>query len=711
MTLQVAQQTLQQYFGYANFRPLQAEIIDRILHQKDALVLMPTGGGKSICFQIPAMVMPGVCVVVSPLISLMKDQVESLQGNGVLAAYLNSSLSFDEQKAIEEKAKSGQLKLLYVSPEKLVSESFINFLHQLKINLFAIDEAHCISSWGHDFRPEYTKLRLLKKYFPRVPMVALTATADKTTREDILKQLELNQAEVFLASFDRPNLSLKVLPGQKRIQAIFDFLQTRKNDSGIIYCLSRKSTESLAEKLRDKGFDAIHYHAGMYAPDRAKAQEDFLNDRAGIVCATVAFGMGIDKSNVRWVIHYNLPKNIESYYQEIGRAGRDGLKSDTVLFYSYGDVMLLQKFAQDSGQSEMQLAKLDRMQQYADASICRRKILLSYFGESLEGNCNNCDVCKNPPSHFDGTLITQKALSAVYRVKESIGITMLIDILRGSQRQDLAEHGYDKIKTYGVGKDISARDWRAFILQFLQLGLLEMAYNQGNNLKLTNFARSVLFEKKKVELVKLTETKKKAEKTFNPRPKSNTKLFDEELFEHLRLLRRAIAGRKGVHPDLIFSDPTLKEMAEILPLTHKKMLAVSGVGAQKLKDYGDTFIDSILEFIRIYSQRGKRVTKITTYVTLAYYKEHLDAEEIAERRNLSPTTIYSHLADLYVKGFDIDIFSYISHEELEKVIPVIKKQFGITEQLKDIYEHFDQKVPYHKLRLAMAYLKVEENQV
>lgn len=709
MNLQAAQQTLKQYFGYDNFRPLQSEIIDRVLHKQDALVLMPTGGGKSICFQIPAMVMPGLCVVVSPLISLMKDQVESLQGNGVLAEYLNSSLSFDEQAKIEQKAKAGQLKLLYVSPEKLVSANFINFLNQLQINLFAIDEAHCISSWGHDFRPEYTKLRFLKQKFPHVPLIALTATADKTTRQDILKQLSLPNAEVFLASFDRPNLSLKVLPGQKRIQAILKFIEARKNESGIVYCLSRKSTESLAEKIRDAGFDAIHYHAGMYAPDRAKAQEDFLNDRVGIVCATVAFGMGIDKSNVRWVIHYNLPKNIESYYQEIGRAGRDGLKSDTILFYSYGDVMMLQKFAQDSGQSEIQLAKLDRMQQYAEASICRRKILLSYFGEALLQNCGNCDVCKNPPSHFDGTLIAQKALSAVFRVGEKVGITMLIDILRGSHRQDLLEHGYHKIKTYGIGNDISARDWRAFILQFLQLGMFEIAYNQGNNLKLTNFARQILFEKKKVQLVRLTEFKKKAEKTFNPRPKSNTKVFDDELFEHLRLLRRAIAGRKGVPPYVVFADTTLKEMAENLPLTPQSMLAISGVGAQKLKDYGDTFIDSILEFIRIYSQKGKRVTKITTYVTLAYHKEHLDVEEIAEKRGLSPTTIYSHIADLYVKGFDIDIFSYISHQELDKITPVIKKQFGITEQLKDIYDYFEQEIPYHKLRLAMAYLKVEEN--
>ena len=464
-----AKNALKKYFGYDTFRPMQEEIIQTIYEKKDALVLMPTGGGKSICYQIPAITQEGVCIVVSPLISLMKDQVESLKASGVKAAFLNSSLTTAEQKQVEDDVYYSAIKLLYVSPEKMLSQSFQPLIKQANINLFAIDEAHCISSWGHDFRPEYTKLNFIKSQFPNIPVVALTATADKITRRDIVKQLNLSDPKIFIASFDRPNISLSVRPGQKKIQQILDFVKARPNQSGIIYCLSRKNTEKVAEKLNAAGVKAGFYHAGLGAAERSKVQEDFINDNVPVVCATIAFGMGIDKSNVRWVIHHNLPKNIEGYYQEIGRSGRDGVKADTLLFYSFGDVMVLRDIIQnnDSENIEVQLSKLERMQQYAESLICRRKILLGYFSETLKEDCGNCDVCKNPPQHFDGTVVAQKALSAIARLKEKVGIRMLIDVLRGSRRQEIFQNEFDKIKTYGAGADISFSDWQHIISQLI----------------------------------------------------------------------------------------------------------------------------------------------------------------------------------------------------------------------------------------------------
>ncbi|MGL5261975.1 MAG: DNA helicase RecQ, partial [Bacteroides sp.] len=480
-------ETLKTKFGYTSFRPLQKEIIECLLQRKDCIVLMPTGGGKSICYQLPALLMKGVAVVVSPLISLMKDQVESLEANGIHAGALNSSNTETENELIKKQCRQGKISLLYISPEKLLAELHY-FLKDIDISLFAIDEAHCISQWGHDFRPEYTQLGVLHHYFSRIPIIALTATADKITRQDIAKQLNLDKPKLFVSSFDRPNLSLKVLTGfqqKEKHKYILNFIEERPSEAGIIYCLSRKNTERICRYLQKEGIKATIYHAGLSNAAREEAQDDFIKDQVQVVCATVAFGMGIDKSNVRWVIHYNMPKSIESYYQEIGRAGRDGVASDTVLFYNVGDIILLTKFANESQQREINLEKLDRIQQYAESSICRRRILLNYFGEESSHDCGNCDVCKNPPQKFDGTVLVQMALSAIARTNEAVTSRVLVNILRGTLTPEITNHRFNEIKTFGVGRDIPTQNWNSYLLQMLQLGLFEIAYNEYNRLKIT----------------------------------------------------------------------------------------------------------------------------------------------------------------------------------------------------------------------------------
>ena len=604
MNLDNAKLALKRYFGYDQFRPLQADIIRAIFSGRDALVLMPTGGGKSVCFQIPAVTLPGTCIVVSPLISLMKDQVEGLRANGIAAAFINSAIDSREQLRVEESFYAGELHLLYVSPEKLVSGNFVSILKRGKINLFAIDEAHCISAWGHDFRPEYTQMGMLKQHFPKVPVVALTATADKLTRKDIVDQLKLEEPEIFIASFDRPNLSLEVRPGQQRLQQIEDFVRKHPKQAGIIYTLSRKATEDIADKLKQKGFKAEAYHAGLSPDRRSKIQDHFINDNLQIICATVAFGMGIDKSNVRWVIHYNLPKNLEGYYQEIGRAGRDGAKADTLLFYSFADVSMLRDILQNgenAAQNEIQLVKLERMQQYAESLACRRRILLAYFSENLSENCGNCDICRNPPQSMDGTVIAQKALSAVYRLNEQVPMGMLIDVLRGSARREIKQLGYDTIKTYGAGRDFSQWDWQHYLMQLINLGYLEVAYDAANMLRLTSASQEVLFKNRSVELIKPTSYKERQEEEkASAKIKAPTQLKKErlrdELFEHLRQIRKEIAQKEGIPPYLIFSDATLEEMAFSKPQTEDDMLAVSGVGEKKLVQFGYRFIKAIRNY-------------------------------------------------------------------------------------------------------------------
>ena len=605
------EKTLKSYFGYTHFRPLQEAVIRHILARKDALVLMPTGGGKSICYQLPALLMEGTAIVVSPLISLMKDQVESLQNNGIIARALNSGCDETTNANIRFECRQGRVKLLYISPERLLLET--NYLlKDIKVSLFAIDEAHCISQWGHDFRPEYTQLNVLRRQFPDVPIVALTATADKITREDIVRQLELRDPQTFISSFDRPNLSLDVRRGyqqKEKLRTLFEFIRRHRGESGIVYCMSRNTTEKVAEKLEEQGIRTAVYHAGLSVRQRDEAQEDFINDRVQVVCATIAFGMGIDKSNVRWVVHYNLPKSIESYYQEIGRAGRDGLPSDTLLFYSIGDIVLLKKFAQESNQQDINEEKLRRMEQYAEADICRRRILLNYFGETTDHDCGNCDVCRNPPQRFDGTVIVQKALSGIARTGEQVGTRTLIDLLRGTVSQEVIEKGYDKLKTYGVGRDIPGRDWQDYLLQMLNLGYFEIAYNEGNRLKITEAGRKVLFGHERAELVVIRREERvvrTAGKKGKPaytlvEPTLSPAFFEGEdphLFEALRQLRKRLADQQAIPAYLVLSDKTLHQLATVRPVTLAAFGEVSGIGEFKKEKYGKDFLEVITQFVR-----------------------------------------------------------------------------------------------------------------
>ena len=600
-------QTLKTYFGYDSFRPLQEEIIRHILDGNDALVLMPTGGGKSICYQLPALLREGTAVVVSPLISLMKDQVEALCANGISAGALNSSNDETENAALRRACMEGRLKLLYISPEKLLTEA--NYLlRDMHISLFAIDEAHCISQWGHDFRPEYAQMGILHQQFPHVPIIALTATADKITREDIIRQLHLNHPRIFISSFDRPNLSLTVKRGyrqKEKSKTILDFIARHPRESGIIYCMSRSKTESVAQMLQKQGIRTAVYHAGLSPARRDEAQDDFINDRVQVVCATIAFGMGIDKSNVRWVIHYNLPKSIESFYQEIGRAGRDGLPSDTLLFYSLADLILLTKFATDSGQEGINLEKLQRMQQYAESDICRRRILLSYFGEMADHDCGNCDVCKNPPERFDGTIIVQKALSAIARTEQQISTGVLVDILRGTMSPEVVSKGYQQLKTFAAGREVPARDWHDYLLQMLQLGYFEIAYNENNHLKITSTGSDVLFGRATARLVVIrreetNETKQgRKRKVSAPGKELPLGLPDTEneaLFEALRKLRKRLADEEALPAYIVLSDKVLHLLSTSRPATIEEFGNISGIGEYKKKKYGKEFVALIRKF-------------------------------------------------------------------------------------------------------------------
>jgi len=667
MSITRAKEILKNQFGFDSFRMNQESAIEAVLNRKDCVVLMPTGGGKSLCYQIPALMLDGLTVVISPLIALMKDQVDALKTNGVEAEFLNTSQTSRKQTQVFQSVRSGKTRLLYVAPERLLQSSdlFIDFLRSIKVSLFAIDEAHCISSWGHDFRPEYIQLGKLKRYFPEIPVIALTATADKLVRQDIFERLNIKNAELFLSSFNRPNIFYTVEPKRNSFARLLEYLEPRREESGIVYCLSRSSSDALAADLRDEGFSALSYHAGLDKEMRDRHQELFLKDEAKIIVATIAFGMGIDKSNVRFVVHIDLPKNVESYYQETGRAGRDGLQSDALLFFSWADVIKLKGFAEVEGnksQTEIMLRKLNQMGEFGDLKSCRRKFLLNYFSEELAEDCGNCDNCLKEYEYFDGTIIAQKALSAVWRTNQRMGLGYLVDFLRGSKSQKIWEE-HKRLKTYGVGADISKENWFEYFRDLIAQGFLKQAEGQFPIIKLTEKSEDVLKGNVRVELIKVTV---KEEKKASLVSEVSHEYF-KDLFDDLRKVRTVFAKNDNVPPYVVFSDATLVEMATYLPHDETEMRKISGVGDLKLEKYGADFVEVIKDYCdlnnltsRINLKSPKREPKKRTkrdaygkdtyHYSLDMFLSGLSVAEIAESREMARTTIETHLVRFISSG-------------------------------------------------------------
>lgn len=592
-----AQNILQDVFGYQSFRDGQQEVIELAVEGQDSLVIMPTGGGKSLCYQIPALVREGLTLVISPLISLMKDQVDQLKANGVAAECINSSMPRDQLLSVFNRMNSGQLKMVYASPERVLMRDFIERLQGLSLSMIAVDEAHCISQWGHDFRPEYASLGQLKQYFPHVPYMALTATADDATRKDIISRLQLVEPHTYLGSFDRPNIRYNLVEKHKPVSQVVRYLETQKGNCGIIYCGSRKKVEMVTEKLCNNGLRAAGYHAGMDTDERAYVQEAFQRDDVQIVVATVAFGMGINKPNVRFVVHFDIPRNIESYYQETGRAGRDGLPAEAMMLFDPADMGWLRRMLdekEEGPQKQVEMHKLNAMSAFAEAQTCRRQVLLNYFGEYREKQCGNCDICLDPPKHFDATQEAQKALSCVYRVNQSFGMGYVVEVMRGMQNIRVRDNGHDKLSTYGIGRDHSHDYWISIFRQLIHKGLLFQNITRNSTLQLTEEARPLLRGEMSLELaVPRLDTAVRSAKS----DKLSSKNYDKKLFAKLRKLRKSIADEDGLPPYVVFSDATLIDMAEVLPTSYGEMLAVNGVGQRKLDKYADPFLDLIQEHI------------------------------------------------------------------------------------------------------------------
>ncbi|WP_175621743.1 DNA helicase RecQ [Chryseobacterium schmidteae] len=721
-------EVLQQYFGYDSFRLEQANAVKNVIAKKDTFVLMPTGGGKSLCYQVPALVLEGTAIVISPLIALMKDQVDALRVNGISAAYINSSMSSLEQNETLHQLKNGELKLLYVAPEKLSADNgtFLKFLNEVNISLFAVDEAHCVSHWGHDFRPDYLFLNGLKSQFPQIPIIALTASADEITRQDIIKQLNLQQPLVLVSSFDRANIKYFVQPKQSVLQNIIQYLNEHPDDSGIIYCLSRKGTEEMANNLKEDGINVAFYHAGIPSIERAKVQDDFIKDKIRVMVATIAFGMGIDKSNVRFVMHADLPKNIESYYQETGRAGRDGLPSEAILFYSNADVIKLKKFALIEGneeQSDLMLKKLQQMTDFAEMQKCRRQYLMEYFGEKHNGNCNSCDYCLSEFENWDATLDSQKLLSAVFRLKERYGKNLIIDFLRGSKSVKITDY-MRSLPTYGVGLNSDKNYWQNLIKQLLINDFLSESKDEFPVLKLTEESKQVLFKNKKVQLQKVKELAKavtvdEIESNYpEDKPDPNFELFDQ-----LRGTRREQAEKENVPPYVIFSDASLMELATYLPHNNDELNQISGFGAFKIEKYGGIFLSVIIEYCKINNlsslitnkkpkkqreQKPKKANKNTSgtfATTFQLYKENNSIEEIAKIRNLSINTIQNHLINFVVDA-TINASELVDMNKIENIIEVAKTQK--IQSLKVIKEALGHDYSYFEIHVAIAYYKSQQ---
>lgn len=713
---------LKSYFGYDSFRPMQEEIIMHTINKGDSLVLMPTGGGKSLCFQVSALVLEGMTVVVSPLISLMKDQVGALQANGISAEMLNSSNDESINRDIINRCLEGKVKILYISPERLVG-GMIQLLQQVDVSLFAIDEAHCISSWGHDFRPEYTQLGQLREAFSKVPIMALTATADKMTKQDILKQLNIQNAETFIGSFNRPNLSLDVKRGysaREKLHSILELIHRHSGESGIIYCLARKTTEELAGKLKREGIAAGAYHAGMPNSERDRIQDDFLADRLQVICATIAFGMGIDKSNVRFVVHYNLPKSIESLYQEIGRGGRDGLPCETILYYNLGDIITLRKFATEGEQQEVNQEKLQRIQEYAEAQVCRRRILLNYFGELSDKDCGNCDVCHNPPQTFLGTTIVQKALSAIARTGEKVGFTTTIDILRGNMSADVASHQYNLLKTFGAGCDIPYHDWHDYMLQMLQMGYIEIAYGEDRHIHITELGHEVLYGKQAVHLAVISredfsvKARRLRQLAGGPMTAEYAKNDESvELFNKLREVRKRIANEHQWPAYVVLSDRSLHYLATEKPTNLIAFGNTFGIGEHKRDTFGEEFIRVIKEFI---SQQGNMpvLNVATVSNTTEKSESYMERQKRLHANTYAPWSEESdnRLRQYVKEGISIEDIASLMERNVGSIKARIKKlEINTTESElpNDWFEDYEQEL--YRLQLEKAAIEKKINDI
>lgn len=705
---------LKHFFGYEEFRLNQQPIIETVLSGKDVLAIMPTGGGKSICYQLPAMLLDGLTVVISPLIALMKDQVDALQANGIRAAFLNSTLSNAEQNDVINATRNGEIKMLYLAPERLFSNGlqFVNFLTTLNCSLFAIDEAHCISQWGHDFRPEYLGLFALKKHFSGTPVIALTASADAITQKDIAEKLQLHQPQVFISSFNRANISYYIQPKRKAFEQMLQYLNDHRNDSGIIYALSRSSTESIAAKLKQAGYKAAFYHAGMSSADRAKIQESFQRDETKIIVATIAFGMGIDKSNVRFVMHHDVPKNMEGYYQETGRAGRDGLHSDAILYYSSGDISKLMRFItidDNAEQTAVLKKKLLQMRDFAEYEGCRRQYMLQYFGEQSPAYCGSCDYCLSNLETRNATVEAQKILSAVTRTGEKFGVDYIIDFLRGSNSAKIVPE-HKSIKTYGIGKDIKKEEWQTIMKQMLQQRMVALEDSAYPALKLNDTSRSILRGDMEVSLVMKKAKQLSAIIT-------ETQDYYADLLQQLKDVRRDIAEQEHVPPYVIVGDNTLLDMATYLPLTLDALRRISGFGDYKVSKYGPAFMQVVQAYVhsnkletRIQLKSPKRERKQpegkpainnTQRISYELFQQGHDIADIAEQRKLSVDTIAGHLSAFIVSG-EVSATKFVPRERLE-IITALIKQTGQTVVAKPIKELLPEDYTYGEIRIAQAH--------
>ncbi|MBW6441007.1 DNA helicase RecQ [Patescibacteria group bacterium] len=712
--MELARQALQKYFGYTSFLPLQKDIIKDVLQKNDVFVLMPTGGGKSLCYQIPSLLLDGITIVVSPLIALMKDQVDGLKANGISAAYINSSLRSEQIKQIKSELLENKISILYVAPERIVLPDFISFLQSLNINLIAIDEAHCISEWGHDFRPEYRQLKLIKEHLPKIPLIAMTATAISEVQEDIVTQLKLENPKCYRASLNRSNLFYQVKPKDTAYQQLLHYLKDHNKDSGIIYCQSRKDTDNLANKLQSDGYRVLPYHAGLSSNLRTETQERFVKDDVEIIVATIAFGMGIDKSNIRFVIHYDLPKNLESYYQETGRAGRDGEKSDCILFYSYGDKRKIDYFIdQKDNVTEKRIAsqKLSDMIKFCESITCRRKILLNYFGEDYnETNCNGCDICLEPKETIDGTIIAQKIMSCTTQLNERFGMGYIADVLCGSRNKKIISNRHDALTSHGTGKEYSKKQWQIYLRELIQLDYLKLE-GEYPIVKIIPKLRDDLSKHKEISLTRPVDDVKITQIDYNIK-------MDSDLFEILRVLRKEIAVAEGMPPYIIFNDLSLRAMATRLPRDRSDFLNINGVGENKLEKYSEKFLEKIdayckehkieaskehsTEPMHIHKNRQSVNTKTSTFQeTIQLCKQNLSIEEIAQTRKLAPSTIASQIEKLINSGEDISIDSFVANDKQEQIRKVLSLLGDGL--LKPIKEELGDDYSYEEIRLVRAY--------